>query len=131
MFSMKYKWIGLFTILLLPACSNVSYFKHYEITKGDIPLYPNAQNVRTEENISAEEIYYWKFTTTDKPNKVWEYYKEYFYNRWEISDGKYIDNEYYSLSVLSCPFYTLKMEVDILPNNIYEINIIFIKEMCR
>jgi hypothetical protein len=131
MFAPINKWISLLFLIILVSCNDVNIYEHIEISKDDIPLYPNAINMKMEEDISAIEKYYWIFTTYDDPELVWNYYYNYFKSRWNISDTTRRDNGEYSIFVKSCPFYSLTLKTLEKDNQVHEITIIFQKEFCR
>jgi len=58
-----------------------------EISGEDIPDYPNAQNLVKDRPIKDwHETYTWEFTTTDNPNKVWQFFSDKLVEKWHGAD---------------------------------------------
>jgi len=76
--------ITLFLVIgLTISCSPVSRPNCVEIYGEDIPIFPNAQNITKDGPIKDwRESYTWDFTTTDNPEKVWEFYVNELTEKW-------------------------------------------------
>jgi hypothetical protein len=61
-----------------------------EISGEDIPDYPNAQNLVKDGPIKDwRETYTWEFTTTDSPDKVWQFYGDKLVEKWHGEDHSF------------------------------------------
>jgi hypothetical protein len=103
-----------------------------EINPEDIPMYPNAQDIKQEEPIlGGIEIYTWSFTTTDDPEKVWQFYKEKMVNEWNGSDHSIPQSTEKDVMIEGCFFNYFKMNSTPIDATTYNITIQFSREPYR
>ena len=95
-------------------------------------MYPNAQDIKQDEPmIDGIEVYKWSFTTTDSPEKVWEFYKDKTINEWKGSDHSLPQSNEKDVMIEGCLFYYFKMESDSIDDTTYNITIQFSREPYR
>lgn len=100
-----------------------------EINPEDIPIYPNAQDIKQEKPIlGGIEIYRWSFTTTDKPEKVWQFYKEKMVDEWHGSDHSARQSNEKDVMIEGCFFYYFKMKSTPINDTTYNIAIEFSRQ---
>ena len=76
-----------------------------KINPEDIPIYPNVQHIKKDEPIlGGIEIYKWSFTTTDKPEKVWQFYKRKMVDEWNGSDHSSPQSNEKDVMIQGCLF---------------------------
>ena len=103
-----------------------------EINPEDIPIYTNAQDIKQEEPIlGGIEIYKWSFTTTDKPEKVWQFYKEKMVDEWNGSDHSAPQSNEKDVMIKGCFFYYFKLNNTSSDNKTYNFTVEFSKEPYR
>jgi hypothetical protein len=79
-----------FILSSMIACSPTHQAKCVEISGDDIPVYPNAENLTKEGPIKDwRETYTWVFSTTDSPEKVWQYYGDELMQKWSGEDHSF------------------------------------------
>ncbi|MBX3038527.1 MAG: hypothetical protein KF758_16570 [Anaerolineales bacterium] len=100
-----------------------------EIDPEDVPIYPNAQDVKQEEPIlDGVEIYQWSFNTTDDPEDVWQFYKEKLVDDWNGSDHSIPQSSEKDVMIKGCRFYYFKINSTSVSDTTYEITIEFSRQ---
>ncbi len=113
--------------VIITSCSSCT-----EINPEDIPIYPNAQNIKQEEPIiDGIEIYKWSFTTTDNPEKVWRFYKEKMVDEWNGSDHSNPQSSEKDVMIKGCLFYYFKLNNTTSDNITYDFTVEFSREAYR
>jgi len=123
-------FLASFILITIFSCDSI-FRPQLEIKADDIPIYPNAQNVKRDEpKTNIPEIYVWNFTTSDSPEMVWQFYVNEMSHKWgfyDTSSPKFGDR---SLIVNSCPFYYLDMTSTSIDRTTNSITIKFGKQPC-
>jgi hypothetical protein len=128
---MRFVILSLLTFFIASMLTSCSLFCT-EINLEDIPMYPNAQNIKQDEPmIDGIEIYTWCFTTTDSPEKVWEFYKEKMVNDWKGSDHSLPQSTEKDVMIKGCLYYYFKMNSAPIDATTYNITIQFSREPYR
>ena len=100
-----------------------------EINPDDVPIYPNAQDVKQEEPIlGGIETYQWSFNTTDKPEDVWQYYKEKLVDDWNGSDHSTPQSSEKDVMIEGCWFYYFRINSTSVDDTTYNITIEFSRQ---
>ena len=119
--------ISFFIAVVITSCSLCT-----EINPEDIPIYPNAHDIKQEEPIiDGIEIYKWSFSTTDEPEKVWQFYKEIMVDEWNGSDHSDPRTSEKDVMVKGCLFYYFKLNSTTSDNKTYDFTIEFSREPYR
>jgi hypothetical protein len=97
-------------------------WKFDKIDVNEFPIYPNAQNIIHEEpDDNSLEAGTWKFTTSDDPETVWNFYVDEMGRRWGFFEWPLLPESPRRLIVRSCPGYELVMtsiSIDATTNSI-------------
>ncbi len=113
------------------SCSPMPRTDCVEIFGDDIPVYPNAENLTKEGPIKDwRETYTWEFTTTDKPEDVWQFYVDELVPNWDGEDHSSLSNpEEKSLYLTkACLFTFFILNITTIDNTTYRITIHLYKE---
>jgi hypothetical protein len=100
-----------------------------EINPEDVPIYPNAQDVKQLEPIlDGIEIYQWTFSTTDKPEEVWEFYREKLVGDWNGSDHSIPQSGEKDVMIEGCWFYYFRINSTSVDDITYNIKVEFSRQ---
>jgi hypothetical protein len=123
------------TIVLVLASVIISCSpKCIDIYPEDIPMYPNVQNiVQDEPIIDWRKTYTWNFTTTDTPEKVWQFYLDEMVPKWDGLETTFQHSpettEINGIILKKCCYFTyLQMFYTLIDSTTYRITIQLVKE---
>ena len=122
----------LITIFLASMMISCSSSACTEINPEDIPIYPNARDIKqAEPTIDGGELYTWSFTTTDNPEEVWQFYKDKMINQWNGVDHSVPQSTEKDVMIKGCLFYYFTLNSTSVDDTMYNITIQFSREAYR
>ena len=125
--------LGCFILYAIVFWNGTRMPKYLEIGPSEIPIYANSQNVSRDGPVTedAAEIYSWRFSSSDAPDMVWQFYVDKMSQRWGFYDVSSSQSPQRELIVRSCPFYYLEMSSTPVDQTTYDYVIQLTKELCR
>ncbi len=125
---------------LLGSCSPFG-MRTLEVNVDDMPVYPNAQNLTREGPLGqvtsptgyvyAEAEYIWRFTTSDTPDAVWQFYLRELGRKWGFYQTSAAGSEPREAISNSCMFYAFSMTSKPIDSTAYSITLTLTSEYCR